>query len=277
MTVVISTIETLRATLDKALDSVGLVPTMGALHAGHLSLIQQAKQENGCVVVSIFVNPLQFGQGEDYAKYPRNLASDRQICEEAGVDIIFAPAVDQIYGIGEITQVIPPESMTSVLCGRLRLGHFTGLATVVTKLLNIVQPHRIYFGQKDGQQLAIVRRLIRDLNFVTEVVACPTRRSPSGLALSSRNQYLTPDQLVTAASLYQALQVAESAFRAGEVAVNALTSLAQNSLSPDVDLEYVELVDLETLQPLANAKNLSMLAIAARVGGTRLIDNIVLN
>ncbi len=280
MTVVCSTIATLKVDLSKITASVGFVPTMGALHQGHLSLIDRARQENGCVVVSIFVNPLQFGVGEDYLKYPRDLESDRQVCQDAGVDIIFAPPPEEIYGQKPITQVIPPPSMTSGLCGRSRVGHFTGVATVVAKLLNIVQPHRVYLGEKDGQQLAIIRHLVRDLNFVTEVVGCPTQRSHDqlarGLALSSRNQYLNSEQLIIASSLYQSLKLAEAAFQAGEKDSHVLISLVKSSLSPQIDLEYVELVDGETLQPVTWVETNSMLAIAGRVGNTRLIDNIVL-
>jgi pantoate ligase/cytidylate kinase len=280
MTVVCSTIATLKVDLSKITASVGFVPTMGALHQGHLSLINRARQENGCVVVSIFVNPLQFGVGEDYLKYPRDLESDRQVCQDAGVDIIFAPSSEELYDLGETTMVLPPDSMTSVLCGRSRVGHFTGVATVVAKLLNIVQPQRVYLGEKDGQQLAIIRHLVRDLNFVTEVVGCPTQRSQDqlarGLALSSRNQYLNSEQLIIASSLYQSLKLAEAAFQAGEKDSHVLISLVKSSLSPQIDLEYVELVDGETLQPVTWVETNSMLAIAGRVGNTRLIDNIVL-
>jgi pantoate ligase / CMP/dCMP kinase len=275
-----TTIADLKVDLSRITGSVGFVPTMGALHQGHLSLINRARQDNDCVVVSIFVNPLQFGAGEDYLKYPRDLESDLQVCQDAGVDIIFAPSSEELYDLGETTVVLPPESMTSVLCGRSRIGHFTGVATIVTKLLNIIQPQRLYLGEKDGQQLAIIRHLVRDLNFSTEVVACSTIRSQSkltsGLALSSRNQYLNSEQLVIASSLYQALKLAESAFQAGEKEANVLISLVKTSLSPQIDLEYLELVDGETLQPVTWIETNSMLAIAGRVGNTRLIDNIVL-
>jgi pantoate ligase / CMP/dCMP kinase len=282
MNVIYTTIAALKVDLSKITASVGFVPTMGALHQGHLSLINRARQDNGCVVVSIFVNPLQFGAGEDYLKYPRDLESDHQVCEDAGVDFIFAPSVEELYGygLGVTTKVIPPESMTSVLCGGSRVGHFTGVATVVAKLLNIVQPQRVYLGEKDGQQLAIIRHLVRDLNFATEVVGCPTQRSQSqltsGLALSSRNQYLNSEQLVIASSLYQALKLAEEAFQAGEKDSHILISVANSQLSPQIDLEYIELVDVNTLQPVDLVETNSMLAIAGRVGNTRLIDNIVL-
>lgn len=279
---VFSNIKPLREYLNKRKASVGLVPTMGALHAGHVSLIDRARQDHDYVIVSIFVNPLQFGAGEDYLEYPRDLESDRLVCEKAGVDVIFAPVASEMYGYGEPTKIIPPESMTSGLCGRSRIGHFIGVATVVTKLLNIIQPQTAYFGQKDGQQLAIIRQVVKDLHIPTEVVGCPILRSASGLALSSRNQYLNSEQLVTAASLYQALKLAETAFNQGEHDGEALILLVKEHLSKyivsqQIDLEYVDLVDLVTLEPVSRVKAKSMLAIAARVGNTRLIDNIVLN
>ena len=282
MTKVFTTIAPLRDYLNSLQTAIGLVPTMGALHVGHVSLIHRAKQEHDCVVVSIFVNPLQFGAGEDYLEYPRDLESDRLVCEKAGIDIIFAPLASEIYGVGETTMVIPPASLTSGLCGRSRVGHFTGVATVVTKLLNIIQPQRAYFGQKDGQQLAIIRQVVKDLHIPTEVVACPIVRSASGLALSSRNQYLNSEDLGTAASLYQALKVAETTFNQGEHDGDALIFVVKEHLSTyiasqQIDLEYIELVDLVTLEPVARVVAKSMLAIAARVGNTRLIDNIILN
>lgn len=264
--------------------AVGLVPTMGALHAGHLSLIQRARQENATVIVSIFVNPLQFGPSEDYQRYPRGLAQDRQLCEQAGVNAIFAPTaedmgVEQGSGVEELslTQVVPPAGMTSFLCGRSRPGHFQGVATIVTKLLNVIQPDRAYFGQKDGQQLAIIRRLVKDLNLSVEVVGCPTVREASGLALSSRNQYLTPEQKQVAASLYRGLQRAELAFQAGERSSRVLIEVVKAELATvSVALEYVELVDPTKLIPLEKVEESGMLAVAARIGSTRLIDNIIL-
>lgn len=261
--------------------AVGLVPTMGALHSGHLSLLQRSRQENSIVIVSIFVNPLQFGPMEDYQHYPRMLDQDRQLCEQAGVDAIFAPTAEEI-GLGsqendELTQVVPPESMTSVLCGRSRIGHFQGVATIVTKLLNLVQPERAYFGQKDAQQLAIIRRLVKDLNFSIEIVACPTVREASGLALSSRNRYLTDEQRQQAAVLYRSLQQAQKAFQAGERFSKALIAVVMGELATAiVALEYVEIVDPITLMPLEKVEQEAMVAIAARFGSARLIDNIIL-
>lgn len=280
--------------------AVGLVPTMGALHVGHLSLLQRARQENATVVVSIFVNPLQFGPSEDYQRYPRTLDRDRQLCEQAGVDVIFAPTAEEM-GIVEaglkdlplreqgtwlnpplqesgVTQVVPPANMTSVLCGRFRPGHFQGVATIVTKLLNLVQPERAYFGQKDAQQLAIIQRLVKDLNLSVKIVGCPTVREASGLALSSRNQYLLPEQKEQAAVLYRGLRHAEQAFHAGERLSRVLMEAVKMELAKvsAIQLEYVELVHPTTLMPLEKVEEEGLLAIAARVGSARLIDNVIL-
>ncbi len=263
---------------------VGLVPTMGALHQGHLSLIQRARQENATVIVSIFVNPLQFGPNEDFQRYPRSLDQDRKFCAEAGVDAIFAPTPEEM-GVdlkniqeSKVTQVIPPSAMISGLCGRSRQGHFQGVTTIVTKLFNLVQPDRAYFGQKDGQQLAIIKRLVADLNFAIEIVACPTVREASGLAISSRNQYLTATEKEQAAVLYRGLQKAEAAFRAGERNATALVSFVQQEVAMvrSISVEYIELVEPTTLMPIQTIEEEGMLAIAARLGSTRLIDNTTL-
>ncbi|QSJ19730.1 bifunctional pantoate--beta-alanine ligase/(d)CMP kinase [Nostoc sp. UHCC 0702] len=264
--------------------AVGLVPTMGGLHEGHLSLIARARQENSTVIVSIFVNPLQFGPNEDYQLYPRTLEQDRLFCEQAGVDAIFAPTPEEM-GVelnniqeSKVTQVIPPSAMISALCGRSRLGHFQGVATIVTKLLNLVQPDRAYFGQKDGQQLAVVKRLVADLNLPVDIVACPTVREPSGLALSSRNQYLTAKEKEQAAVLYRGLQKAEAAFKAGLRNSSKLIAIAQQEVAKvsTVLVEYIELVEPTTLMYLEKVEEEGMLAIAARLGSTRLIDNTML-
>ncbi|MCA6613968.1 MAG: bifunctional pantoate--beta-alanine ligase/(d)CMP kinase [Pseudanabaena sp.] len=264
--------------------SVGLIPTMGALHTGHLSLIDRARKENVCVVVSIFVNPLQFGAGEDFEQYPRNLETDLHTCETAGVDAIFAPSVEEMgVTAAKVTQVIPPSEMTDFLCGRSRVGHFQGVATIVTKLLNIVQPDRAYFGNKDGQQLAIIRQLVNDLNIPVEIIGCPTLREPSGLAYSSRNQYLSTRDHILAAHIYQSLQQAKQQFfsRHGLCSPSQIIEVAQNYLAklPEINLEYIELVDAKTLQLCSqiSPKAELMLAIAARIGNTRLIDNILLS
>lgn len=265
--------------------AVGLVPTMGALHEGHLSLIQRARQENATVIVSIFVNPLQFGPNEDYQRYPRTFDQDQLLCSQAGVDAIFAPTPEEV-GVAqkniqesEVTQVIPPSAMICGLCGRSRLGHFQGVATIVTKLFNLVQPDRAYFGQKDGQQLAIIRRLVADLNFPIEIVACPTVREASGLAISSRNQYLTATQKQQAAVLYRGLQKAQAAFKAGVRDAKALIAVVQQEVAvfSSVLVEYIELVEPNTLMLIEEKiQEEGMLAIAARLGSTRLIDNTIL-
>ncbi len=307
--------------------SIGLVPTMGSLHVGHLSLIQKARQENQLVVVSVFVNPLQFGPTEDFQQYPRTLEQDQALCEQAGVDVIFAPSAGEmgvrsresgvekrepehkrfslgtprLSGMPKATQnsklktqnasplrltpyssptkVVPPEAMLSVLCGRSRVGHFQGVATIVTKLLNIVQPQRAYFGQKDAQQLAIIRRLVEDLNLPVTIVGCPIVREPSGLAYSSRNQYLTPEQKAQAAALYHSLSQAKQVFRTGDRSAEALLKTVQAALESVTAIvpEYIELVHPSTLEPLEMIEESGLLAIAGRVGSTRLIDNMLLS
>ncbi|MBK1989638.1 bifunctional pantoate--beta-alanine ligase/(d)CMP kinase [Sphaerospermopsis aphanizomenoides BCCUSP55] len=263
---------------------IGLVPTMGGLHQGHLSLIHRARQENSTVIVSIFVNPLQFGPKEDYQRYPRTLEQDRLLCEQAGVDAIFAPTPEEM-GIPQkniqetqVTQVIPPSGMISSLCGSYRPGHFQGVATIVTKLFNLVQPDRAYFGQKDGQQLAIIKRLVADLNLPVEIVACPTVREASGLALSSRNQYLTATEKEQATVLYKGLQQAEAAFRAGVRNSSQLIALVWEEIAKvsTIYVEYIELVEPNTLMFLTKVEEEGMVAIAARLGSTRLIDNTIL-
>ncbi|QYX33543.1 bifunctional pantoate--beta-alanine ligase/(d)CMP kinase [Sphaerospermopsis torques-reginae] len=263
---------------------IGLVPTMGGLHPGHLSLMQRARQENSTVIVSIFVNPLQFGPNEDYQRYPRTLEQDRKLCEQAGVDAIFVPTPEEM-GIAQkniqenqVTQVIPPSGMISSLCGRYRPGHFQGVATIVTKLFNLVQPDRAYFGQKDGQQLAVIKRLVADLNLPVEIVACPTVREASGLALSSRNQYLTATEKEQATVLFKGLQQAEAAFRAGVRNSSRLIALVWEEVAKvsTIYVEYIELVEPTTLMFLGKIEEEGMLAIATRLGSTRLIDNTIL-
>jgi len=267
--------------------AVGLVPTMGALHQGHLSLIKRARQENAIVIVSIFVNPLQFGPDEDYECYPRILDQDKHLCQEAGVDAIFVPN-PEVMGIdrksikdsqdSNLTQVTPPSDMISGLCGSTRLGHFQGVATIVTKLFNLVQPDRAYFGQKDAQQLAVIKRLVTDLNFAIEIVPCPIIREANGLALSSRNQYLSASQKNSAAVLYRGLQKARAVFRSGVRSTSILIEAVANEVATvtDVSVEYIELIEPTTLVPLNEIKEEGMIAIAAHIGSTRLIDNIIL-
>ena len=265
---------------------VGLVPTMGALHPGHLSLIERARQENALVIVSIFVNPLQFSPAEDFQRYPRQLEEDKQLCEQLGVDAIFAPTAVELYGnrllvnepSTQLTQVLPPVTMTNVLCGRSRPGHFQGVATVVTKLLNLVQPQRAYFGQKDAQQVAVIQRLVADLNLPVTIVPCPIVREESGLAYSSRNQYLTEQQKEQATVLYRGLQQAEKVFQAGERDRSILIETVKSELASvrDIQIEYVDLVHPTSLFRLDQVEDKGLLAIAVRFGATRLIDNVVL-
>ena len=257
--------------------NIALVPTMGALHSGHLSLIAHAVAENDLVIVSIFVNPLQFEPDSDLDRYPRQLEKDCQLCEEAGVDVVFAPTVEELYpsSLETMTQVIPPSQMTTQMCGKSRPNHFEGVATVVTKLFNIVQPTSAYFGEKDAQQLAIIRRLVIDLNFPIEIRSCPIVREASGLAYSSRNQYLSSEERQQAQALYQGLQASKLAFEQQQVrnATALMDILCQKISSP---LDYVALVDPDTLQPLDQVERKGLLALASYVGKTRLIDNIIL-
>ncbi|WP_013325507.1 bifunctional pantoate--beta-alanine ligase/(d)CMP kinase [Gloeothece verrucosa] len=283
-----TTVAGLRSYLKSQRDNktVGLVPTMGALHIGHQSLIERARVETEIVVVSIFVNPLQFTPTEDLQKYPRQLQQDSELCEKLGVDVIFAPS-PEVMGMGEnsntssssqTTTVIPPATLTSGLCGQFRQGHFQGVATIVTKLFNIVNPDQAYFGEKDAQQLAIIRRIVEDLNIPVEIRGCPIIREPSGLACSSRNQYLTSEQKEQAAVLYRSLQWAKQAFIQGEIATEPLIQIVKQELAsvPEIKIQYVELVHPNSLTPLLSIDESGLLAIACYLGATRLIDNIIL-
>ena len=255
---------------------LGLVPTMGALHDGHLRLIDRAREECQCVVVSIFVNPLQFDRDDDLSRYPRDLESDLDACATHGVDLIFAPSVDEMYPTQPIC-VVEVLRLTDHLCGRHRPGHFTGVATAVAKLFQIVQPDRAYFGQKDAQQLAVVRRLVVDLNIPVEIVAVPTVREADGLAVSSRNHLLSPAERAVATSLYGILQRAERLITSGVRDAAAVTRGAEASLpaNPGLRLEYLEVVDPDELQPVRHIEGPVLVAGALWVGSTRLIDNIV--
>lgn len=259
--------------------TIGLVPTMGALHAGHASLLAKARAENTIVILTIFVNPLQFGPGEDFDRYPRHLAADLVTAKAAGVDAVFAPTAAELGLDRELVQVVPPAGLMAGLCGRSRPGHFTGVATIVTKLLNLVQADRAYFGQKDAQQVAIVRRLTQDLNVPTAIVVCPIVREADGLALSSRNAYLSPAERSQALALNQALQAAQARFRQGERSAAILQDTARSVLTsaPDLVVDYVELVDPASLDPLTIVETSGLLAVAAHLGPTRLIDNCLLH
>ncbi len=265
--------------VESSISTIGFVPTMGALHAGHLSLIKRARQENQLVVVSIFVNPLQFGVNEDLSRYPRTLERDRALCEKAGVDVIFAPdAAEMGVSPPTPTRVQPPIKLVSGLCGAARPGHFEGVAIIVTKLLNLVQPDRAYFGQKDAQQLAVIQQFVKDLNFPVTIVPCSIVRESSGLALSSRNQYLTDEEKIKATALYRGLSQAEKLFRSGERVSATLVQAVKQELEkvPELRPEYIELVDPMTLKTLDTVTDEGLLALAARLGSTRLIDNCTL-
>ncbi len=258
---------------------LGFVPTMGALHAGHASLIERARAENDRLAVSIYVNPLQFSPAEDLARYPRTLESDCQTCEELGVDLVFAPSAAEMSATtGDTTTVQPPAALLQELCAPFRPGHFPGVATVVVQLLNLVQPTRAYFGEKDAQQLAIVRRLSRDLKLPGEICGCPIVREPSGLACSSRNRYLSDTEREQALALSRGLRQAQQLFQAGEREAMPLQTTVKDELAqqPAVQVQYVSLVDPDSLQPLARIATAGLLAIAAQIGNTRLIDNVIL-
>ena len=265
------------ASIDPSRARLGLVPTMGALHAGHLSLVRAAKARCGKVAASIFVNPTQFGPSEDFAKYPRSFESDCAALEKEGVDIVLAPTVDEMYAKGETTWVTV-EGLSERLDGRSRPGHFRGVTTVVSKLFHIVEPDVAFFGQKDAAQLAVIRRMVRDLNFPVEVVGCPIVREPDGLAMSSRNIYLSPEERLHALALRRSLQSAEDKFRAGETATAHLreAALAVIAREPGVRLDYFEIVDPDSLEPVERIAKPALVAVAAYIGSTRLIDNVVL-
>jgi len=258
--------------------TIGFVPTMGALHSGHKSLIKASATDYDCTVVSIFVNPTQFGPDEDFARYPRDLERDLEIAESAGADLVFAPSPEEVYPPGSKTFVEVRE-LEEVLCGASRPGHFRGVATVVAKLLNMVRPDALYLGRKDAQQAIILGRMIRDLDFDIEVHVLPTVREPSGLAVSSRNRYLSTGQRTSAALLFAALFRAGELFENGEREVGRLLAGAQGvlCLEEDIKIEYLEARDAESLIEVSRVKDRTLLAIAAMIGDTRLIDNVVLD
>jgi pantoate--beta-alanine ligase len=255
-----------------------LVPTMGALHRGHGDLIRIARDaagEGGEVAVSIFVNPLQFAPGGDYEKYPRPEKVDEDFCRDAGVDILFRPTVEEMYA-GDFSMSVEENSLANTLCGRSRPGHFRGVCTVVTKLFHILSPDAAVFGEKDFQQLAIIRRMVRDLNFPVEIIGAPTVRETDGLACSSRNQYLNPAERAQAPVLQSALQEARRLVAQGERSVPALLEAARQVIAtaPLARIDYLELVDAEALQPISAVGPNSLIAVAAFFGQTRLIDNL---
>lgn len=265
-----------RAARGQARGVVGFVPTMGALHAGHASLIRAAAADCTKVAVSIFVNPTQFGPNEDYARYPRTFDADCALAESEGAQAVFAPAVEEMYPAGAAT-FVDVEGMSRRLDGASRPGHFRGVATVVTKLLIAAEADRAYFGQKDAAQVAVLRRMVADLRLATELVVCPIVREPDGLALSSRNIYLSPAERAQALTLSRAVRKVESLVGSGERRRHALIAAAKEVFAkePSVRVDYIELVDWTTLEPVEMATRGTLFAVAAWVGATRLIDNVI--
>lgn len=256
---------------------VGFVPTMGALHEGHLSLVRAAKAQCDLVAVSIFVNPTQFGPHEDFSKYPRTFEKDRAMLEKEGVNFLFAPSVEEMYPAGAVTYV-SVESLSEKLCGRSRPGHFRGVTTVVSKLFHVVEPAVAFFGQKDAAQAAIIGRMVRDLNLPVEIVVCPIVREADGLAMSSRNAYLSPQERKAALVLYRSLTQVQELVGRGERSVEKLTEAGKDvfTAQSEAKLDYFEIVNPETLEPVANLTHGALVAVAAFLGRTRLIDNILL-
>lgn len=286
-TLLIKTIQDLKAwrleqrlgSSDKKSVSVGFVPTMGALHEGHMSLVHRALRENDRVIVSVFVNPLQFGQGEDFDKYPRPFEKDIEFCRKAGVHAVFRPSVDEMYPHGQsmLTVVHPPEHLINSLCGAFRPGHFQGVATVVTKLFGQVEPDSAYFGEKDFQQLAVIRCMALDLDMPVKIIGCPTYRESDGLAMSSRNVYLTPQQRGLAPILHQTLCfVRDNVVSNAMPLAQALNAGREKIASvPQVTLQYLEACHPKTLQTLDEAANSMVILVAAKFGDVRLIDNLI--
>jgi pantoate--beta-alanine ligase len=257
---------------------IGLVPTMGALHAGHAALIERARRECQTVVASIFVNPIQFDRPDDYEAYAIDLAKDVSFCDALGVDFVFAPTAQEMYPEPPST-FVEVAGVSEHLCGKFRPGHFRGVATVVAKLFNIVGPERAYFGEKDAQQLAIIKRMVADLNIPVEIVSVPTVREPDGLALSSRNKRLTGEERALAPMLYQALQLGAAGIRGGWTSVEQVRSAALSHLQerPEFSVEYLEVVDASSMLPVEMISGPVRIATAARLGSVRLIDNMLVD
>jgi pantoate--beta-alanine ligase len=278
---VAQTIESIRNLIKAARSQgkrIGLVPTMGALHIGHISLIEAAVKQCDFVVVSIFVNPTQFGPGEDFEKYPRPLEADLEICRKAGVDAVFAPTPEQMYQ-GENLTWVNVEKLTEPLCGKSRPGHFRGVTTVCAKLFNIVAPDTAFFGQKDAQQAIVIERMVVDLNMPLEIVVCPTVREPDGLAVSSRNQYLSGQQRKDATYIFQSLQKCRRMFEAGSMDMQEIIAEMRKVLQQksSIEIEYISIVDPETLEDINRFAGRALVAVAVRLGPARLIDNILID
>lgn len=274
----ISSVRSLVKTARSQGKKIGFVPTMGALHVGHISLIDAAVQQTDFVVVSIFVNPTQFGAGEDLEKYPRPFEQDVRICEGKGVDAVFAPKPEEMYPAENLTWVTV-EKLTEPLCGQFRPGHFRGVTTVCAKLFNIVRPDVAFFGQKDAQQAVVIERMVTDLNIPLEIVVCPTVREPDGLAVSSRNQYLTEKQRKNAVHIHKSLQKCRQMIEAGATDVQQIIAEMRKVLGevPSMKIEYVSIVDAETLQRLEHIAGRALAAVAVRLGSARLIDNVLVD
>lgn len=265
---------------------IGLVPTMGALHRGHESLIKKARELCDKVIVSIFVNPTQFGPNEDYEKYPRTVETDKETCEKNNVDIVFAPTVSEMYGNSSdknhdlsnktLTFVYPPYNLVDKLCGKTRTGHFDGVATIVLKLFNIVQPDFAFFGQKDAQQLIIIEKMVKDLNIPTEIIPCPIIREEDGLALSSRNKYLNPEARKKASTISKSLSYIKELYSKGTIEAKILFDSSISILDGSIELEYLEFLDMENLEKIDIINKKTLVAIAAKIDNVRLIDNIII-
>jgi len=275
------TIESVRSLVKTARSQgkkIGLVPTMGALHTGHISLIQAAVDKCDFVVVSIFVNPTQFVAGEDFEKYPRPIDADLEICRKTCVDVVFAPTKEQMYEEENLTWV-NVEKLTEPLCGRFRPGHFRGVTTVCAKLFNIIEPDVVFLGQKDGQQAIVIKRMVADLNMPLEIVICPTVRQPDGLAVSSRNQYLSEKQKKDATYIYKSLQKCREMIDAGISDTQKIIKQMRKILhqAPSIKIQYVSIVDSETLETIDHIERKVLAAVAVRIGSARLIDNILVD
>ena len=273
---IIHTVEEMRAACRAARRPLGLVPTMGALHEGHLSLVRMARARCEAVSASIFVNPTQFGPNEDFAKYPRSFERDRQMLEDEGVDLLFAPSVAEMYPEGISITTVTVNSMSERLCGRSRPGHFQGVTTVVAKLFHVCGPDLAFFGQKDAAQVAIIRRMVRDLDFPLGIVPCPIVREPDGLAMSSRNSYLSPQQRKDSLALSRSLTEMKRRFEGGERSVQKLIAAGAAAFGDAARLDYLEIVDPDSLEAIDKFDKPVLAAVAAFVGNVRLIDNILL-
>jgi len=274
---VVKTIAELRKLRTSLPEPLGFVPTMGYLHEGHLSLVRRARTDNASVAVSIFVNPTQFAPDEDLDRYPRDLEGDLSLLDREGVDAVFVPSADEMYPPGFSSRV-EVEKLTRRLEGASRPGHFSGVTTVVAKLFNIVRPTRVYFGQKDAQQAIILKKMVTDLNMNLEVVTLPTVREPDGLAMSSRNSYLSPDERQAAPALYRALMLAQGLWSQGERDAEKLRSEMAKLIGkePLATIDYISIADNETLEELKDVKTPALVSLAVKIGKTRLIDNVVL-